>query len=272
MKRFLYATLFAALFALSVPDHCFGQHADIEFGFDDFTNPTTIEVELAETTSDGIQIAEAEFDDLFNDLATQDPGFITAADEGLRVNPGDEVSVLFLDAATNSAAGQGFVSFYNPATDALEAGGSISISNQAGDVTVLNGATQTGNSELVLSLGSDGTLDSNAPDPADNVTLEEGEIHNHLTFDLDDATASTGAFGILLQFQADVADANGGLDGIVDYTSDPFFLIFNNELTEEDFENLAVPSFSEAAVPEPSSALVLGAIAGGILTRRRRRT
>jgi len=206
---------------------------------------------------------------LFNDLAAEDPGFITAADEGLQVNSGDSISVLFLDAAANSAAGQGFVSFYNPVTGQLEAAGNIAISNQGdASTTVLNGtAIDSGSASLFLSNGSDGNLASNAPDPADNLILPAGEIHNHLTFDIDDSTAATGAFGILLQFEADLAST--GLDGVTDVTSEPFFLIFNNGLSEEVFENEAVAAFS--VVPEPSAAIVLSVIAGGMLSRRRRR-
>jgi len=266
MKKFL----FASLFAMFLPTFCFGQHADVEFGFDDLANPTTIEVELTETTSDGIQIAESEFEEVFiGDPETDDPGFITPADEGLLVNQDDEVSIRFLNAAQNSDAGVGFVNFYNPATGQLEPSGIITITNELGDEVVLDGSSISGAAAtLFLDDGSDGFEFSNAPDePAELLGI--GEIHNHLTFDLDNATAQDGAFGLLLQFEADLNSAINGPDGIVDVTSDPFFLIFNNNLSEEDFETLAIPAFS--VVPEPSAAIVLSALAGGILTRRRRR-
>lgn len=276
MKKFLLA----ALVATFLPALSYGQHADIEFGYTDFTNPTEseIEIEIDTVTNEGIQVAEGEFDELFGgDLEADDPGFITPADEGLRVNIGDEVDVLFLDGAgAGSNTAQGFVTFYNPTTGLLETGTSaITITNQNGDSVILDGTTISGGNSLFLSEGSDGFLASNAPDPSENVILGEGEIHNHLTFNLDDTTAQEGAYGILFQFDADFADGDGNVDSIVDLSSGPVWLIFNNGLSDGedgDFETLAIPAFGVIeAVPEPSAVVVLGAIAGGIMTRRRRR-
>jgi len=167
-------------------------------------------------------------------LEADDPGFITPADEGLRVNIGDEVDVLFLDGAgAGSNTAQGFVTFYNPTTGLLETGTSaITITNQNGDSVILDGTTISGGNSLFLSEGSDGFLASNAPDPSENVILGEGEIHNHLTFNLDDTTAQEGAYGILFQFDADFADGDGNVDSIVDLSSGPVWLIFNNGLSE----------------------------------------
>ena len=283
MKKFLLA----ALVATFLPAICYGQHSDIEFGFTDFNNPTEIEIEITQQTTEGILVAEGEFEELFGgDLEADDPGFITPADEGLRINVADEINVMFLDGAgANSSIAQGFVTFFNPATGALEPGtSSITISNQFGDSVVLDGETISGGNSIFLAEGSDGTefrADgtpfNNAPDP-DEATeiLGAGEIHNHLTFNLDDATAQTGAFGILFQFDADFADANGDVDSITDLSSEPLWLIFNNGLSEGpdgDFETLALPAFGVVeAVPEPAAGIVLCAMAGGILSRRRRRT
>jgi len=265
MKKFLLAALVATL----LPAFSYGQHADIEFGYTDFTNPTEseIEIDIDTVTNEGIQVAEGEFEELFGaDLGTNNPGFNTPANEGLRVNIGDEVDVLFLDGAgADSGTAQGFVTFYNPTTGLLETGTSaITITNQNGDSVILDGTTISGGNSLFLSEGSDGSLASNAPDPLENKTLGEGEIHNHLTFDLDDATAQEGAYGILFQFDAAFADADGNVDpSIVDLSSAPIWLILNNGLSDGengDFETLALPAFGVVeSVPEPSAVVVLGA-------------
>ena len=126
MKKLIFA-------ALLVPIACsvsFGQveeegHSDIEFGYDDFNNPTEIIIESDELTDDGIQIVEGDFEVAFDDEVFADsPGFITIATEdpgGERVNPGDTVSVKFLDASQNSATGVGYINFYDATTGEITA-------------------------------------------------------------------------------------------------------------------------------------------------------
>ena len=101
----------------------------------------------------------------------------------------------------------------------------------------------SGSESLLLSLGSDGSLDSNAPEEDENRLLDEGEIHNHLIYDLRGDRA-VGAYGILFQIEADFADENGDTDGVIDATSAPVWLILNNGLDEEVFEEEAVAAFS----------------------------
>ena len=272
MKKILLAVLVASL----LPTISFGQEEDIdvEFGFDDFTNPTTIETEFDLFTNDGKGITDGEFTTLFPafpNLQTDNPGFITPATEGSgetgRFNPGDALSLVFSDGADHPSGALGFVTFYNPITGALETGSSaITIENQGGETTTLDGTSISGESSLLISIASDGTLFSNAADPDENLTLGEGQIHNHLTFDLDDSTATEGAFGLLLQFEADVDD-----DGLADFDSDKFFLVFNNGLSDAEF-GTALAAFSATGVPEPSACIVISALASGILTRRRRRS
>ncbi len=272
MKKFLLAAVVAA----SLPTVSFGQEIediDIEIGFDDFMNPTEIEIEtpFPRFNNAGVGIADGEFTGLFDDLATDNPGFITPAteDEEGRFNPGDAISLAFRD--STSSGGQGYVTFFNPTTGALEASSSsITITNQDGGVggtTVIDGDTLTGESSLLIAVASDGFTLSNIPGVPDdeNVTLGVGEIHNHLSFDLEGN--DQGAFGIFVQFEA---DTDG--DGVANFDSDEFFLVFNSGLDDAGFATaLAAFEATGVAVPEPSSCIAMGAIVAGILTRRRRR-
>lgn len=242
---------FAAVFAILLANVCFGQeepevHSDIEFGYTE--TQTEIEVENDERTSEGIQVFESSFNSLGGDLFTDAPGFITAADEGLVVNEGDQVFVRILNAGDSDATeiGAGFVNFYDPAnpTAGVQALGSISIGSgqlgAGGTNTVFDGATVQGNESIFLSVASDGTQMSNPIAGEEPELLGVGEIHNHLLFDLlDEANTPPGAVGLLLQFEADLA----GTGPEIDVVSEPFFLIFNTGLDEEVFEGEALAAF-----------------------------
>ena len=239
MKKFIIA-------ALLVPFTCsvsFGQHSDLEFGYDDYTAPTTIIIESDELTSDNIQIVEGELTELGGEVFADNPGFITIATEevgGERVNAGDAVSVKFLDATQHSVVGVGYVNFYDPTTGELStvAPQQFTISNQGGATSQLTVGTVV-NDTILLSVGSDGTTESNSPDQdpdEDPEILGEGEIHNHLLFTLDQDV--TGAYGLLFQFES--VPANGGPT----ITSDPVWLIFNNGMDDDAFEDEAVAAFS----------------------------
>lgn len=268
MKKFLLAALVAA----SLPTVSFGQieDIDIEIGFDDFNNPTEIEIEtpFPRFNNAGVGIADGEFTELFGELGTDNPGFITPATEGeeARFNPGDAISLAFID--STSSGGQGFVTFFNPTTGALEAStSSITITNQDDVDTTIDGEALIGENSLLISVASDGFLLSNIPGaPAsENEVLGLGEIHNHLSFALEGNTP--GAFGLFVQFEA---DTDG--DGVANFDSDEFFLVFNSGLDDAGFATaLAAFEATGVAVPEPSSCIAMGAIGAGILTRRRRR-
>lgn len=234
MKKFIIAALLAP-FACSIS---FAQHSDIEFGYDDYTNPTTIIIESDELTEDGIQIVEGDFETLGNLVFAESPGFVTIATEdpgGERVNPGDEVSVKFLDASGNSKTGVGFVNFYDHATDQISSVGEVTIAPQNGDSAVLDGTTvSNGIDTVLLSVGSDGTTQSNSPEEPPE-TLGAGEIHNHLVFTL--GQNAPGAYGLLFQFESVPADGGPVI------TSDPIWLILNNGLDEDVFEDEAVAAF-----------------------------
>ena len=252
MNKYFLATLFAVLFSTM----SFAQdkgHSDIEFGFEDPAAATPVfEIELFEETTEGILVAEGEFNGPANFRTADSPGFITPVDEGLVVNAGDQVSVRVLDASaagspTNLASG--YVSFWTP-TGGFQSFdssfGTLTITGNtpgstADTLTVLESASVvSGPTDIFLAEGSDGTFMSDVPPSLneDNVVLGSGEIHNHLAFDLSGSLSSTpGAIGMLVQFSA-VLDSNGQT---VD--SDPFFLIFNNGLPDSVFEEEAVLAF-----------------------------
>ena len=112
---------------------------------------------------------------------------------------------------------------------------------------MLNGASATGTPEQFL-------------DTADAA----GDVHGHVDFDLlNDATAPAGIYGVMLQVHAD----QGG-DGSLDIVSDPFWFLFNHQLSEDDFEE-GIAAFG--AVPEPGSLTLLLGGALCVLGRRRRK-
>ena len=257
MRRYFFALTFVTtLMATPV----FAQHTDIEFGLDDLMSPAAIVIEVGETTATGIPFFEAEFEAGFT---TEDPGFATAPDESLNVNAGDAIFARVLDSSSNALfGGLGYVTFYNPDTDSLEAAtGQILLADNSGQTTdvLIDGTSLSGDNPLFVALGQ---IDPN--------TGEVAAIDDHLDFTLvAGADAPVGAYGIAFELL-------GSLDGTsldnFEVTSDPFFIILNNGLSEEQFEDFAVPAFEAAAVPEPGT---LGLLAMGmscvILRRSRRR-
>ena len=250
MKKYFLATLLATLFV----SPSLAQHSDIEFGFEDPANPV-FEIELDEVTDEGIQVAEGRFVPAGAFATTDSPGFITpvSADENLTVGEGDQVFVRVLDASapgSPTTRGVGFVNFYSPGTPGLQnldaSSGTFTITgntigSSADSVSVFAGDQLiSGDADLFLATGSDGTFDSDPPPSLDEEPedLGVGEIHNHLSFDLSGDLATTpGAVGLLLQFSA----VRAGTGEVVD--SDPFFLIFNNGLTAEEFGEDALLAF-----------------------------
>ena len=222
------------VFALALMSFCapaFSQHADVEFGYDSTSSPTTFIVEESVVTCEQLLLFESEMValDPFNqdDLGADDPGFATNSLEGLDVNPGDLIWLNVLDASEYSQFGLGYVTFYNPATDSLEALGRIAIEDNS-----------VGTPDLVLS-GTSGIESGSNPQFID-VGNSTGTIHDHVIFDLlDDATTPVGALGIMVQLQADLAPT----DGEIDVESEPFWIVFNHGMSTSDFENLALRKF-----------------------------
>ena len=81
----------------------FAQHRDIELGYDDVSNPTTILIDSDAFTLDGFLYFESEMEllDPFNptDFGSDEPGFATNPSEGLLVNSGDQIWLTAVDAA-----------------------------------------------------------------------------------------------------------------------------------------------------------------------------
>ncbi len=279
MKKYFLATLLLTC-ATSVSQ---GQDVDIEFGLDDLAAPTTVVVVSGLSNSDGTQILDGAFSGLsFDpllppDLSADNPGFITPASEGLLVNSGDEVFVRFLNAGTEStnSVGGGFVSFFDPnnAAAGVQAFGNITVSNSSGGSLSLNGASLSGDAAISLGLGADGITGVSTPPPSAGEPPEilgVGEIHTHLTFDLqDEATTPAGVIGLFGQFEVDLAAT--GLDGVADVTSSPFFLLLNANLDDTTFRTQGFQAFGVTAVPEPTTAVLLTTVGAACAIRRRRR-
>ena len=250
--------LLAVAFLAMLTSSAVAQHSDVEFGYDDASNPMSIVIENDELTSEGIQFFEAEFEpDVFNTnggrFSADEPGFATEPAEGLIFNPNDVVGVRVLDAANSghSSLGAGFVNFYDPnsGSSALQAFGELEVEATNGSFT-FNGASGTSDTMVI------GIADDSANDP--------GGIHDHLEFFLQDTNAPEGAYGLLLE-----AIATSPSNDVV--TSDPFWFIFIHDQNGTGFEDDALGAFGVTAVPEPASGALLIGVAGAILVRRRKR-
>jgi len=188
MKKYLLATLLATFFT----SMSFAQHSDIEFGFTDPSNPV-FEIELDEVTDEGIQVAEGSFVPAGPFATTDNPGFITPAEEGLTVNQGDQVFVNILNAGAADSptdVGVGFVNLFTVAggiQDFDSSLGTLSITanvpgNPSADAisTFAGDDSLTGSTALFLAAGSDGSTFSDPPEGEDPEQLAVGNIHNHL--------------------------------------------------------------------------------------------
>lgn len=247
--------LFGLLPAMAVAQH---SHSDIELGYDNLLSPSRIEMEAGEITVEGIRLYEGAFVELdpFNpgDFGADDPGFATNAFEGLLMNANDRLWLQALNASSFSSFGVGYVNYYNPGTGMLEAAHRIAILDNTGATAnlFLNG----------------GFIESGANPQFIQTADGDGDIHDHVIFDLlDDGTAPLGAYGILFRLQADFSPGNGTMD----VNSDPFWIVLNRGMSEEDFETLALPAFGLFAIPEPGAGVLLAGLALAATVRRRKR-
>lgn len=234
-------------------------HSDIEFGYDNLANPTAFDIEGTAFTTEGFLFFEAgmaEFDPFTpGNFGSDEPGFTTNAAEGLLVNSGDAIYLRVLDASVYSNFGVGYVNFFNPTTNLMEASASrrLLAEQNSGSLTDLtfNGlAIESGDNPLFLGLGD-----------------VDGDIHDHIFFDLlDDESAPFGAYGILVQLEADFG--SNGLNG-TEMNSDKFWMIWNHGMDEGDFDTRALAAFG--AVPEPGTGLALVGLVLGALGYSRRR-
>jgi len=246
MKFRLYIASFMAMACLT--STLLAQHDDIEFGYDDTTTPTAIDLSplsFDSITADGFDLVQSAFVALdpfvLDDFAADQPGFATNTVSGLSINAGDGALLTVLDASVDSNFGVGYVNFYNPTTDALEATGRIAFEDNtnATDDLVLDGASiESGDLPQFIDLADSG-----------------GEIHDHIKWDLlDDSTAPNGAYGLLVQVQTDFNPR----DGVADLTSEPFWIVFNHGMSASDFENLAIPKFGVGISPQVASLEING--------------
>ena len=223
--------------------------ADVILGYNDLSNPT----ELLIAAMDGFTATSVPyFEDVFgvpdpflpDDFGTNDPGFITNAGLNLLVNEDDQIFANVLDASQNPLwGGVGYVNFYNPAEDAIEGSGRLAFrsnSSAAPSLTLNGGEIESGDTSRFVDFGRFSVANSSG-----------FGLHRHLLIDLlDDATALPGAYGVLVELQSDFGPSP---DGEVDLTSEPFWIIWNHQMSNADFQNLALPAFINAG-----SSVVLG--------------
>jgi hypothetical protein len=256
-----YTIFFSTVVLVMISSNLFAQHehSDVEFGYDNLSNPTSIDIEAFDFTSDGFMYFESEMEELdpFNpgNFSSDEPGFATNDAEGLLVNEDDQIWLQALDASTLSSFGVGYVNYYNPGTDTLEAFGRIGIKDNSASVNdlILNGASvESGDNPQFIGLGD-----------------AAGDVHDHVIADLlDDSTSPLGAYGIMFQLQSDFDVA----DGTMDVNSDPFWIVWNHGMSESDFETLALPKYGVSAVPEPGSLGLFAVGATALFMRRRRQS
>jgi len=228
--------------AIGLTSNLQAQHNDIEFGYDDVESPTAFLLSpqgFNGTTSDGLILIRSNMEELDpftpGDFAADQPGFTTYSAAGLIANPGDAIMINTLDASQHSMFGVGLVNYYNPGADRLEATGRIAFEDKtvATQDLVLNGsAIESGDNPQFIALAN-----------------SSGSVHDHITWDLlDDDSAPVGAYGLLVQLQSDFSP----LDGSMNLSSDPFWIVFNHGMSNDQFEDSALPRFGIQAVPEPS--------------------
>ena len=256
--KFRLLALVTAMICLS--SNLFAQHNDVEFGYDDVANPSEFilaPLDFDIFTQDGILLVKTnmEIRDPFmpNDFSGDQPGFATnrGLTPPLQVNPGDFIMINVLDATAHSAFGVGFVNFYNPTTDSLEASGRLALEDNTLSTPdlVMNGTS----------------IESGVTPQFIGVANSSGDVHDHVVFDLlDDSTAPMGAYGVLVQLQSDFAP----IDGNMDLSSDPFWVVFNHGLTTSEFdqalEKFGVGAEVESVTPESWTVAAGTHVSGGV--------
>lgn len=233
MKRLSFASCLAALAALSCMASVARAHSDIEVELEG----TQLEVHADITAQTGQPILEGDLGEFSDPPGTNDPGF--EVEDGT-FSEGDNLSANLI----------GSLMFW--------------------DNTQWLSTTPNGEQFRIFTLAFDRDdeqfVDDTGVLSGDNEVLvgtadPEGGIHDHIGFQLLDSsggstgTIATGAYKI----EMEVLSTNGGFTN-----SDPFFLVFNNGLSEADFE-----AGVDALVPEPT-ALAIAGVGGLVLLARRR--
>jgi hypothetical protein len=238
MKRLMFMCCLAA-FGFATPVSLFAQHAgDLEFRY--AGGKISLEADSGEPGFlDGHRLFGADMNvgGLF-DRNTDEPGFISEIDIGLGIGANDVIDYNVLESRFGY-----YLNYWNVATGMVE--------NTSTTLRIDDNPTGF----LVVSSMFGGT-GTGAIGQADGL----GDFHSHIDFTLSEG-ADLGIYAMLMEMTTDAA-------GVAN--SDPFWVVFNYGMSETDHEN-AMAFFGGSAIPEPSSAMLLGILGLGLTTVRSRR-
>ncbi len=208
--------------ALLTTTPLFGQHADIEFSYED-------NVLVLRNGIEGLGDADQIFPGTFPTSGfaanfTENPGFLSEVANGDMLLPGDGIEIEILQTSTGS-----YLTYFDPVANAfMPTEATISIDDNAG----------TNTSDLVI-----GNLEFSGDNPQFIQTASAtGEVHSHIDFVLDNVecdppedTSGCGAYGFLFRMLSD----NMSIED-----SQPIWLVFNYGMSPFDFEDFAIPAFA----------------------------
>lgn len=237
MKKYIISATLIALGVFSY-GQVLAQHNDIEFGYEG--GQLVFETgDMTHATSDARRLFEGSFPvtGVF-ERYTDDPGFASELSEGLGIGANDTIGIDVLQSGNFGS----YLTFFDPNLNAITATNAT--------ITLEKGATSLG---INHNAGGLFTISQ-----ADGM----GDFHDHIDFFLSDG-AAFGAYGLLFNMTTD----NAGIA-----SSDPVWLVFNYGMDEATFDSVALPVFGKlSAIPEPSSALLIGALGLGLASARRKR-
>ena len=220
----------------------YAQHTDVEFGYEG--GGIIFESENMGIDASGVFESEFEAMNMDGSQVAEDPGFasnFTKGTEMFEVTSGDSI---FLNVNQSSTLGS-YLTYYNPVSGSFEStNATFTIEDNSPGMT----------SDLIISeSGLMGDLSQFL------ITSTGDEIDTHVDYILSSG-AAPGVYGLLLNIESD--NAMGGLNNT---TSDAFWVVFNNGLSEDDFE----AGVSAFVVPEPSACVLLPIAFAAFLRRKR---
>ena len=219
------------------------EHSDVEFEYDGG--------KIAVEFGDEGPVFEGDFPTEGIDLQfTGEPGFASELEEEFGIGAGDQVVYNVLSD----------LMFWNDGFQDLPSGAQIRIVNRPPSPvvpdTVVGAGTGTQSGSFTPALNRIGEAES------------DGDFHADLDFLLEPNTGAAdpsmyGAYGFMVSLTTDATD-------VMD--SDPFAMVFNFGLEEEQFE-MGVEAFA-SVVPEPASgfSMLMALVAGVPFLRRRNRS